>query len=192
LPGYRRMAWKVRRPDRTRPAWAARVPQAYAQSRTRDLERPYGHAEQRSNLVSASPLCHQLLNLIDSFWGKFPASPGGGAAIRHCYGSVMAPRTWPAKRNLTASRAVGFYVGNPTSARRKPAEAGLSWLRMQGLPARVERASPPTQRQPAQSVAQRRGDARTKKPRQGRGRRQASGRGYALPDNSKRAPIDDD
>jgi hypothetical protein len=105
---------------------------------------------------------------------------------------VMAPRTWPAKRNLTASRAVGFYVGNPTSARRKPAEAGLSWLRMQGLPARVERASPPTQRQPAQSVAQRRGDARTKKPRQGRGRRQASGRGYALPDNSKRAPIDDD
>src|SRR4249919_935264 len=37
---------------------------------------------------------------------------------------VMAPRTWPAKRNLTASRAVGFHVGNPTSARRKPAEAG--------------------------------------------------------------------
>ena len=88
------MAWKVRRPDRTRPAWAASVspPQAYAQSRTRDLERPYGHAEQRSNLVSASPLCHQLLNLIDSFWGKFPASPGGGAAIRHCYGSANLAR----------------------------------------------------------------------------------------------------
>jgi len=30
---------------------------------------------------------------------------------------------------------------------------------MQGLPTRVERASPPTQCQPAQSVAQRRGDA---------------------------------
>ena len=135
------MAWKVRRPDRTRPAWAASVspPQAYAQSRTRDLERPYGHAEQRSNLVSASPLCHQLLNLIDSFLGKFPTSLAEGLP----FVIVMAPRTWPAKRNLTASRAVGFYVGNPTSARRKPAEAGLSWLPMQGLPARVERASPP-------------------------------------------------
>ena len=37
LPGYRRMAWKVRRPDRTRPARAASVqyispPQANAQS----------------------------------------------------------------------------------------------------------------------------------------------------------------
>ena len=100
MPGYRRMAWKVRRPDRTRPAWAASVspPQAYAQSRTRDLERPYGHAEQRSNLVSASPLCHQLLNLIDSFWGKFPASPGGGAAIRHCYGSANLARQTQSKR----------------------------------------------------------------------------------------------
>jgi hypothetical protein len=33
VPGYRRMAWKVRRPDRTRLARAASVspPQAYAQ-----------------------------------------------------------------------------------------------------------------------------------------------------------------
>jgi hypothetical protein len=189
LPGYRRMAWKVRRPDRTRPAWAARVspPQAYAQSRTRDLERPYGHAEQRSNLVSASPLCHQLLNLIDSFWGKFPASPGGGAAIRHCYGSANLARQ--TQSNGQPSR--WFLCRKSDVGAQKARRSGPKLASYAGL-ARAERASPPTQRQPAQSVAQRRGDARTKKPRQGRGRRQASGRGYALPDNSKRAPIDDD
>ena len=37
------------------------------------------------------------------------------------------PRTWPGKHNLTASRAVGCCVGNPTRrARKSPAGAGLS------------------------------------------------------------------
>ena len=61
--------------------------------------------------------------------------PGGGAcrtrrtnfAEGGWWWNEPTPRTWPGKHNLTASRAVGCCVGNPTRrARKSPAGAGLS------------------------------------------------------------------
>ena len=58
------------------------------------------------------------------------------------------PRTWPGKHNLTASRAVGFYVGNPTRrARKAPPERGLVCFRI--MLGWQSRTNPPTQRRPA-------------------------------------------
>jgi hypothetical protein len=53
----------------------------------------YSHAKSISNLVAADPLCHKLLNVLDSLRGKFDASaPSGRAGIRHRHGCTVGSR----------------------------------------------------------------------------------------------------
>ena len=108
------------------------------------MEGAYGHAEATQQfLLVLAPCATQLLNLIDSFWGKFPASPGGGAAIRHCYGSANLARQ--TQSNGQPSR--WFLCRKSDVGAQKARRSGPKLASYAGL-ARAERASPPTQRQP--------------------------------------------